>query len=150
MGNYGEHEVFAKGATGPDVVIQFQTRDRASQFFKDNFEKFKDFKVEGTAGETRNTFFNLYLNESQWKLYHATRLLAKHIELSKVMEQMPVKALKHKGIISIDNFDLVKLVLDDDGHVKHKYFEQNVNDIGVEGIKEKINVVAEGFLLKFK
>ena len=43
MGNYGKYEVFAKGATGPEAVIQMESREQASQFIKDNLEAIKLF-----------------------------------------------------------------------------------------------------------
>ena len=45
MSNYGPYDVFAKGATGSKTIIQFETRDRASQFIRDNLKEIKLFKV---------------------------------------------------------------------------------------------------------
>ena len=150
MKNYGKYDVFAKGATGPEAVIQFESRERASQFIKDNIEELKKFKVAGRSGEERNTFFSLHMDEHQWKVYHATRLLTSSIIDSKKLEPMTVKGVKHKGIISINDFDIIKMKIGLDGNVEYKYIKQNIKDLGEEGFEAKLKPIVDAFAATFK
>ena len=150
MDNYGKHEVFAKGATGSEVVIQFESRMKASQFIKDNLEAIKKFKVQGKASEHRDTFFSLHLNEEEWKVYHATRLLAKKLTESKQFHPMAVKPYKHKGVVAIHDFDIVRIKVGTNGALEYKYLHQNIKDLDVEGLEEKLKAMVKDFDAKFE
>ena len=146
--NYGEHKVFAKGATGSEVVIEFSSKEVAKQFVMDNMKEIKAFKVKGKVGETRTTFFNRYLDEDQWKVYHATRLLA--ASLAGKMSHLVFKALKHKGIISINDFDAIKIKVGMDGNMDFKPLKQNIEDVGEEGLEVKLKGIISEFSAKFE
>ena len=150
--NYGKYVVFAKGVTGPEVVIQFESRPRASQFIKDNIEAIKKFKLVGKSGEERNSFFSLHMDEDQWKVYHASRLLTSTINDSQKFIPMPIKAFKHKGIVSINDFDIIKIKIGLDGNVEYKYVKQNIKDLGEEGLEleAKLKPIVDAFAVNFK
>jgi len=149
MANYRGYSVFAKGATGTDAIIQFESRDKASQFIRDNLNAIKQFKTKGQSGESRELFFNLRMDEGKWKVYHATRLLAIKISDSKAMDPMVVKGFKYRGIISIHDFDIIKVKMGPEGMVEYKFIKQNVKDIGVNDIESKLKVIVDDFAAKF-
>ena len=149
MSNYGEYNVFAKGATGSEAIVQFASRTVASQFIKDNIEAIKNFKVLGKSGEPRNTHFSRYLDQDQWKVYHATRLLAVKLSDSGQMAPMPVKAFKHRGMVSIDGFDIIKLKVGMDGNMEYKLIKQNIQNIGVENLEARLRPVIGDFAATF-
>jgi len=109
----------------------------------------KKFTVKGKNGEARDVFFNLYMDQNQWKVSHATRLLASKISESKAMDPMVVKGFKHRGIISIHDFDIIKVKMGQEGQVEYKFIKQNVKDIGVEDIETKLKVLVDDFAAKF-
>ena len=150
MENYGKYEVFAKGATGPEAVIQMESRERASQFIKDNIEAIKTFKIQGNAGESRSTFFSLHLDENQWKIYHATRLLTSKIIDSQKLDPMTIKAVKHRGIVSINDFSIIKIKVGMDDAIEYKYVKQNLKDLGGEGVESKLKELVDEFAVSFK
>ena len=150
MKSYGAYEVFAKGVTGSEVIVQFGSRDRASQFIKDNLKEIKTFRVKGKSGELRDAYFSLHMDGDQWKAYHATRLLASAIVASGKLESLTVKGLKHKGVVSINDFDILKIKVDMGGIVQYKYIKKNIEDLGVEGMETKLKVIVDAFAASFK
>jgi hypothetical protein len=148
IANYGDYKVFAKGATGSEVVIEFSCKEVAKQFVIDNLKEIKTFKVEGKSGETRRTFFNRHLDEDQWKVYHATRLLA--ASLAGKMTHLEFKAFKHKGIVSVNDFDAIKIKVGTDGNLDFKYLKQNIEDTGEEGLEVKLKSITSEFSATFE
>ena len=150
MSNYGEYSVFAKGVTGSDVAIEFTSKEVANQFIKDNLAKIKDFEVDGKNGVKRRTFFNNYMDAAQHKVYHATRLLADGMTKSKLFEPLTIKAMKYKGVVSIDDFDVLKVGYNQDGDVEYKILKRNVDDLSVESVLANLEASIEAFKTRFQ
>ena len=148
--NYGAYEVFAKGPTGSEVVIQFATKELAGQFVRDNIEEIKKFKVPGKANVLHSAFFNLHKDGEQWKIYHATRFLAKNFATSAKFGSMEVKGQKHKGLISIADFDVVRIRIDFEGDIDYTLIKANIEDIGTEDLEDTISELIKLFTLQFK
>ena len=64
MQNRGEYKVFVKGATGPEVIIQFALLEKASHFIEDKLDAIKKFQIIGTSQDPRHSCFNHHVDES--------------------------------------------------------------------------------------
>ena len=149
MANYGKYSVFAKGATGSAAIIEFKDKETAAQFITDNLTEIKEFKTVDNKGATRDTYFNRYKDDMEWKIYHATRLLTNKIVESKEMEPLTVKAFKHRGVISIDGFDIIKIKEGEDEAIEYKMLKQNLKDLDAENAESKLKAIIDTFAAKF-
>ena len=100
-------------------------------------------------GETRDTFFHRYKDEMEWKIYHATRLLTNKIVDSKEMDPLTVEAFKHRGVISIDGFDIIKIKEGEDEAIEHKMLKHNLKGLEAENAENKLKTIIDAFAAKF-
>ena len=124
--NYRKIDVFAKKRPSADAHVRFESREFARQFIADNMEAFKDFKAKGRNEESRELFWSLYRTPVQWKLLHASRLLAKYLSQQKDYNLLSITINKNTGVITIDDFDVVKLKVDASLRVEHKLLLNNI------------------------
>ena len=90
------------------------------------------------------------MDPAEWKIYHATRLLVADLVKSKKFGPMTVTANKYRGVISIDDFDVMRLKCDGDGEIEFKLFKRNVDDVGVEDLERNLISLTNIFLAKFE
>eukprot|EP00959_Pyramimonas_sp_CCMP1952_P312031 6530585-Pyramimonas_sp.AAC.1 len=62
---------------------------------------------------------------------------------------MEVKAIKRKGIVSIDPFDVIKMSVGHDGNMEYKLVKKNVVDLGVENLQQNLQPVIDEFAALF-
>jgi hypothetical protein len=63
---------------------------------------------------------------------------------------MSIKAFKHRGTVSINDFDIIKIKVGMDGEIEYKYMKQNLKDLGGEGVESKLKELVDEFAVSFK
>ena len=69
---------------------------------------------------------------------------------SKKLDPMIIKCKKHKGSVSINDFDIIKIKVGMDGEIEYKFVKQNLKDLGVEGVESKLKELVDRFAANFK
>jgi len=151
LGNFPGTKVFARGHTGSEVIIEFKTREKAKQFLIDNAEKIRGFMVP-TKKEPRRGFFNLHKTAEEWKIFHATRLLANKFKENETVKgkTMEVKPDKHRGTISVNDIRVVRIKIGTNGEVIYNLINKNIDDLDEVGFKELAQRIIHDFTPTFE
>ena len=85
------------------------------------------------------------MDPGQWKCYHATRLLATKCGGHDLFTNHRVKAHKHKGTISINDFDVIKIKYDGAVGMTYHPLKNNIEDIEIEDLLDTLVSIIDEF-----
>ena len=89
--------------------------------------------MKAVGPDGRRVFFNLYKDAVQMNMEHGTRLLANELMAMPLCTEKEVRAINHQGILSVQDFDILAVKVDEMGHTKFNNITRNVKDSYIIG-----------------